>query len=153
MRFFFFFSSLLELSKVLETFYLLPEKWFWLQHDKCTEWHFIFWLLFSTNKPRGIGNHSSTWENRNSLWPCFGKKACLVFYLLNQGTFKLHSAAQQAQRFFQSPLPIEEFLWDFKAWFWDLLAQITHCLFKRKKKRFILLNMEVGCLRLVDVNR
>lgn len=64
----FFFSSLLELSKVLETFFLSPEKWFGLQRDKCTEWHFIFWFLFSTDKPKGIGGHSSSWGNRNSLW-------------------------------------------------------------------------------------
>lgn len=99
----FCFSSLLELSKVLETFYfyfyfLSPEKWFGLQRDKCTEWHFIFWFLFSTEKPWGVGGHSSSWGNRNSLWPCFGKMACLVFYLPSQGTSKLRSAAQQARR-------------------------------------------------------
>lgn len=112
----FFFHLCLSCQRCWKHF-LSPEKWFGLQCDKCTEWHFIFWFLFSTDKPRGIGGLSSTWGNRNSLRPCFGKKACLVFYLPNQGIFKLRSAAQQAQRPSQSPLPIEEFLWDFKAWF------------------------------------
>lgn len=57
----FFFFIFAWAVKGVGNIFLLPEKWFGLQHDTCTEWHFIFWFLFGTDKPRGSGGHSSTW--------------------------------------------------------------------------------------------
>lgn len=90
----FFFSPLLELSKVLETFFCYRRSGLGCNmiHALNDTLFFGFYSaltshggLVSTDKPGGIGGHSSTWGNRDALWPCFGKKACLVFYLPNQG--------------------------------------------------------------------
>lgn len=60
----FFFHLCLSCQRCWKHF-LLPEKWFGLQHDTCTEWHFIFWFLFSTDKPRPIGQH---WQTKGDWW-------------------------------------------------------------------------------------